>query len=126
MRIGRIFECIFQQIHYGQFKMGLIGVYLADPVEIFRFQFDPRILLFDKRLHFPKGLLDEQLKVEFLFADRKVVGFDGGGPQEPLDLLLQVLFYAEMAANEGHSLDHRENRVEFLTRVARFLEDSVK
>jgi dipeptidyl aminopeptidase/acylaminoacyl peptidase len=32
----------------------------------------------------------------------------------------------QVAANEGHSLDHRENRVEFMTRVARFLEDTMK
>lgn len=32
----------------------------------------------------------------------------------------------QVAANEGHSLDHKENRVEFFTRVARFLEDNVK
>jgi dipeptidyl aminopeptidase/acylaminoacyl peptidase len=32
----------------------------------------------------------------------------------------------EVAADEGHSLDHRENKVEFLTRVASFLEDNVK
>ena len=30
----------------------------------------------------------------------------------------------QVAANEGHSLDHRENRVEFMVRVARFLEDN--
>jgi hypothetical protein len=32
----------------------------------------------------------------------------------------------QVAADEGHSLDHRKTRVEFLTRVARFLEDNVK
>ena len=32
----------------------------------------------------------------------------------------------QVAANEGHSLDHRENRVEFFVRVARFLEDNAK
>jgi dipeptidyl aminopeptidase/acylaminoacyl peptidase len=32
----------------------------------------------------------------------------------------------QVAPNEGHSLDHRENRAEFLVRVARFLEDNVK
>jgi dipeptidyl aminopeptidase/acylaminoacyl peptidase len=32
----------------------------------------------------------------------------------------------QVAANEGHSLDHKENRVEFFTRVARFLDDNVK
>jgi dipeptidyl aminopeptidase/acylaminoacyl peptidase len=32
----------------------------------------------------------------------------------------------QVAANEGHSLDHRENRVEFLTRTARFLEDNMR
>jgi dipeptidyl aminopeptidase/acylaminoacyl peptidase len=30
----------------------------------------------------------------------------------------------QVAPNEGHSLDHRENRVEFMVRVARFLEDN--
>jgi dipeptidyl aminopeptidase/acylaminoacyl peptidase len=32
----------------------------------------------------------------------------------------------QVAADEGHSLDHRENRVEFMTRVARFLDDHAK
>jgi dipeptidyl aminopeptidase/acylaminoacyl peptidase len=32
----------------------------------------------------------------------------------------------QVAANEGHSLNHRETQIEFLTRVARFLEDYVK
>jgi dipeptidyl aminopeptidase/acylaminoacyl peptidase len=32
----------------------------------------------------------------------------------------------QVAANEGHSLDHQENRVELMTRVARFLEDNLK
>ncbi len=32
----------------------------------------------------------------------------------------------QVAANEGHSLEHVENRVEFLTRVARFLEDNLR
>ncbi len=32
----------------------------------------------------------------------------------------------QVAADEGHSLDHRENKVESMTRVARFLEDNVK
>jgi acetyl esterase/lipase len=32
----------------------------------------------------------------------------------------------QVAPNEGHSLAHRENRVEFMTRVARFLEDNLK
>jgi dipeptidyl aminopeptidase/acylaminoacyl peptidase len=32
----------------------------------------------------------------------------------------------QVAADEGHSLDHRENKVEFLTRVARFLKDNVR
>ena len=32
----------------------------------------------------------------------------------------------QVAANEGHSLDHRENRAEFFVRVARFLEDNAK
>ncbi len=32
----------------------------------------------------------------------------------------------QIASNEGHSLDHRENRAEFMTRVARFLEDSLR
>jgi dipeptidyl aminopeptidase/acylaminoacyl peptidase len=32
----------------------------------------------------------------------------------------------QVAANEGHSIDHVENRIEFLTRVARFLDDNVK
>ncbi len=31
-----------------------------------------------------------------------------------------------VAANEGHSLDRKENRVEFLTRVTRFLRDELK
>jgi dipeptidyl aminopeptidase/acylaminoacyl peptidase len=32
----------------------------------------------------------------------------------------------QVAANEGHSLDHRENRAEFMTRVARFLDDNAR
>jgi len=32
----------------------------------------------------------------------------------------------QVAPDEGHSLDRRENRVEFMTRVARFLEDNAK
>lgn len=31
-----------------------------------------------------------------------------------------------VAANEGHSVDHRENQVEFLARVVRFLEDQLE
>jgi len=31
-----------------------------------------------------------------------------------------------VAENEGHSLDRRENRIEFYTRVARFLDDQLK
>lgn len=31
-----------------------------------------------------------------------------------------------VAENEGHSLDRREDRIEFYTRVARFLEENVK
>jgi dipeptidyl aminopeptidase/acylaminoacyl peptidase len=32
----------------------------------------------------------------------------------------------QVAANEGHSLDHRENRAELMVRVARFLEDHLE
>ena len=32
----------------------------------------------------------------------------------------------QVAVDEGHSLDHQANKVEFLTRVARFLEDNVR
>jgi dipeptidyl aminopeptidase/acylaminoacyl peptidase len=32
----------------------------------------------------------------------------------------------QVAANEGHSMNHRENRVEFFVRVARFLEDNAQ
>jgi dipeptidyl aminopeptidase/acylaminoacyl peptidase len=31
-----------------------------------------------------------------------------------------------VAANEGHSVDHRENKIELLTRTARFLEDALR
>jgi dipeptidyl aminopeptidase/acylaminoacyl peptidase len=31
-----------------------------------------------------------------------------------------------VAANEGHSIDRRENKIEFMTRVARFLDDHAK
>ena len=31
-----------------------------------------------------------------------------------------------VAANEGHSIDRRENKVELMTRVARLLEDAVR
>jgi dipeptidyl aminopeptidase/acylaminoacyl peptidase len=32
----------------------------------------------------------------------------------------------QVAMNEGHSLDHRETKIEFLTRTARFLSDNLK
>ena len=31
-----------------------------------------------------------------------------------------------LAANEGHAVDHRENKIELLTRTARFLEDALR
>ncbi len=31
-----------------------------------------------------------------------------------------------VAENEGHSLDRRENQIEYFTRVARFLDDQLK
>jgi hypothetical protein len=31
-----------------------------------------------------------------------------------------------VAANEGHSLDRRDTKIEFLTRVTRFLGDAMK
>jgi dipeptidyl aminopeptidase/acylaminoacyl peptidase len=31
-----------------------------------------------------------------------------------------------VAANEGHGIDRRENKIELMTRVARFLEDALK
>jgi dipeptidyl aminopeptidase/acylaminoacyl peptidase len=31
-----------------------------------------------------------------------------------------------VAANEGHAVDHRENKVELLTRTARFFEENLK
>jgi hypothetical protein len=31
-----------------------------------------------------------------------------------------------VAANEGHGIDHRENKIELLTRTARFLEDALR
>ena len=31
-----------------------------------------------------------------------------------------------VAANEGHSIDRRENKIELMTRVARFLEDALR
>jgi hypothetical protein len=31
-----------------------------------------------------------------------------------------------VATNEGHSMDRRENRIEYLTRVARFLEEHAR
>lgn len=30
-----------------------------------------------------------------------------------------------MAGNEGHSIDHRENKIELMTRTARFLDDAL-
>jgi dipeptidyl aminopeptidase/acylaminoacyl peptidase len=53
-------------------------------------------------------------------------------PREESDQVVEALrargvpVEYQVAANEGHSLDHRENRVEFLTRVARFLEDNAR
>ncbi len=50
-------------------------------------------------------------------------------PREESDQVVQALrargvpVEYEVAANEGHSMDHKETRVELLTRVARFLED---
>jgi dipeptidyl aminopeptidase/acylaminoacyl peptidase len=31
-----------------------------------------------------------------------------------------------VAASEGHTVDRRETKIEFLTRTARFLEDALK
>jgi dipeptidyl aminopeptidase/acylaminoacyl peptidase len=31
-----------------------------------------------------------------------------------------------VAANEGHSVDHRETKIELLVRAARFLEDALR
>jgi hypothetical protein len=31
-----------------------------------------------------------------------------------------------VALNEGHAVDHRENKIELLTRTARFFEENVK
>ena len=31
-----------------------------------------------------------------------------------------------VAGNEGHSIDRRENKIELMTRTARFLEDALK
>jgi dipeptidyl aminopeptidase/acylaminoacyl peptidase len=53
-------------------------------------------------------------------------------PREESDQVVEALrarsvpVEYQVAPNEGHSLDHRENRVEFMTRVARFLEDNAK
>jgi dipeptidyl aminopeptidase/acylaminoacyl peptidase len=53
-------------------------------------------------------------------------------PREKSDQVVQALrarhvpVEYQVAADEGHSCDHRENRVELLVRVARFLEDNVK
>jgi dipeptidyl aminopeptidase/acylaminoacyl peptidase len=53
-------------------------------------------------------------------------------PREEADQVVQALrarnvpVEYQVAANEGHSLDHRENRAEFFVRVARFLEDNAK
>jgi hypothetical protein len=50
-------------------------------------------------------------------------------PREESDQVVEALRAREVpveyqvALDEGHSMDHRENRVEFMTRVARFLED---
>src|ERR1700722_530957 len=93
-----IFKSILEEVDHGQFKMGLIGEYFADPVELIHLQLDPGILLFDQRLYLAEGLFDEQLGVEVFLADGKVPGLDGGSPQEPLDLLLQVL---RLVADDG-------------------------
>ena len=53
-------------------------------------------------------------------------------PREEADQVVQALrarkvpVEYQVAANEGHSLNHRENRAEFFVRVARFLEDNAK
>jgi dipeptidyl aminopeptidase/acylaminoacyl peptidase len=53
-------------------------------------------------------------------------------PRPESDLIVKTLREKKVpveymvAANEGHSLDRRETKVEFLTRVARFLSENVK
>lgn len=53
-------------------------------------------------------------------------------PRSESDLIVKALRTRNIpieymvSANEGHSLDRRENRIEFMTRMARFLEDHVK
>jgi len=53
-------------------------------------------------------------------------------PREEADQVVEALrarnvpVEYQVAANEGHSLDRRENRVEFFVRVARFLEDNAR
>jgi dipeptidyl aminopeptidase/acylaminoacyl peptidase len=53
-------------------------------------------------------------------------------PRSESDLIVKTLrdkkipVEYQVATNEGHSLDHRETKIEFLTRVARFLADNTK
>jgi dipeptidyl aminopeptidase/acylaminoacyl peptidase len=53
-------------------------------------------------------------------------------PREESDQVVEALrargvpVEYQVAPDEGHSLDHRANRVEFMTRVARFLEDQAR
>jgi dipeptidyl aminopeptidase/acylaminoacyl peptidase len=56
---------------------------------------------------------------------------DGRVPRQQSDLIVRSLRQRDMrveymvAANEGHSIGQRENQVEFLTRVLRFLHDAL-
>jgi len=53
-------------------------------------------------------------------------------PRSESDLIVGVLRARSVpveymvAENEGHSLERRENRIEYFTRVARFLEEQLK
>jgi len=76
-----------------------------------------------------RPVLDELDPIET--SIETVKGFDD--PRVPREESDQVVRAArargipveyQVAPDEGHSLDHRENRVEFMTRVARFLEDN--
>jgi dipeptidyl aminopeptidase/acylaminoacyl peptidase len=53
-------------------------------------------------------------------------------PRSESDLVVKALRARQVpveymvAANEGHSLSHRENQIEFYARAARFLETHLK
>ncbi len=76
----------------------------------------------------PMGRIDNVVRPLFVYAGAK----DPRVPRTESDKVVQALRDRKMrveymvSANEGHSLDRRENRVEFMIRAAQFLEDEMK